>query len=461
MGKFQTWREMWVVLAKAQLKLNLPGVTQSQVDELSQNTKNIDFERAKKEERERRHDVMAHVHTFAAAVSEESAKIIHLGATSCFVGDNTDLIIHKKSLEHIRESLAVVWSRVSNFCIEHANLPCLGFTHLQPAQMTTVGKRACLWLQDLVTDLEQIDHLLKNVIKFRGVKGTTGTQASFLDLFNGDHQKVEELDKTVAELAGFDKKYVITGQTYPRKLDSIILNVLAGIGQSAHKMCSDIRILASMKELEEPFEKNQIGSSAMPYKRNPMRSERACALSRHVMSLVSGGLETASVQWLERTLDDSAWRRLALPEASLTVDSILRILQNVTEGMVVYPKVIEKHILEELPFMASENIMMHLVKECGLGRQEVHEKLRVHSQSAGAQVKQHGKPNNLIQLIVDDPYFSKHLTKEFLEEKILKPEQYIGRSKELTIQYCTEIKPMLDDILKNSDKKEKNVSLTI
>lgn len=282
-----------------------------------------------------------------------------------------------------------------------------------------------------------------------------------MDLFNGDHSKVEELDNLVAELAGFDKRYVVTGQTYPRKLDAMILSVLAGIGQSAHKMCSDIRILASMKELEEPFEKSQIGSSAMPYKRNPMRSERCCALARHVMSLVSGANQTAAVQWLERTLDDSAWRRLALPEAALTTDSILRILQNITEGMVVYPKVIEKHILEELPFMASENIMMHLVKECGLGRQEVHEKLRVHSQSAGAQVKQHGKPNNLIELIVEDPYFSKHVTKEFVEEKLLKPEQYTGRSKELTIQYCDEIRPMIDNILKNSNKAGESVKLTL
>uniref|UniRef100_A0A8C2IB89 Adenylosuccinate lyase n=1 Tax=Cyprinus carpio TaxID=7962 RepID=A0A8C2IB89_CYPCA len=347
MKKFTTWRRLWLYLAKAEKELGLP-ITDAQVSEMESHLEDIDFVMAADEERKLRHDVMAHVHTFAHCCPT-AAPIIHLGATSCYVGDNT---------------LARVIDRLANFAEKYADLPTLGFTHYQPAQLTTVGKRACLWLQDLVMDMRNLQRARED-LRFRGVKGTTGTQASFLQLFQGDHEKVEELDRKVTEMAGFKKSYLVTGQTYSRKVDIDSLCVLASLAATVHKICTDIRLLANLKEIEEPFEKEQIGSSAMPYKRNPMRAERCCSLARHLMALVSDPLQTAAVQWLERTLDDSANRRISLPESFLTADIILSTLQNITEGLVVYPKVIERHIRHELPFMATENIIMAMVKAGG------------------------------------------------------------------------------------------------
>uniref|UniRef100_F7GC18 Adenylosuccinate lyase n=1 Tax=Monodelphis domestica TaxID=13616 RepID=F7GC18_MONDO len=382
-------------------KLGLP-ITDEQLDEMRANLHTIDYKMAADEEKRLRHDVMAHVHTFGHCCPK-AAGIIHLGATSCYVGDNTDLITLKKAFELLLPKLARVISRLADFAAEHAGLPTLGFTHFQPAQLTTVGKRCCLWIQDLCMDLERLTRA-RDDLRFRGVKGTTGTQASFLQLFEGDHGKVEELDKMVTEKAGFQRAFIITGQTYTRKVDIEALSVLASLGASVHKICTDIRLLANLKELEEPFEKQQIGSSAMPYKRNPMRCERCCSLARHLMTLVLDPLQTASVQWLERTLDDSANRRLCLAEAFLTADTILSTLQNVSEGLVVYPKVIERRIRQELPFMATENIIMAVVKAGG-SRQDCHERIRVLSQEAAAVVKQEGGDNDLIARIRADPYF--------------------------------------------------------
>uniref|UniRef100_A0A8C9EK41 Adenylosuccinate lyase n=1 Tax=Pavo cristatus TaxID=9049 RepID=A0A8C9EK41_PAVCR len=345
--KFGTWRRLWLYLAQAEKSLGLP-ITDEQIKEMEANLDNIDFKMAAEEEKKLRHDVMAHVHTFAHCCPKAAA-IIHLGATSCYVGDNT---------------LARVISRLADFAEAHADLPTLGFTHYQPAQLTTVGKRCCLWIQDLCMDLQNLERA-RDDLRFRGVKGTTGTQASFLQLFEGDHSKVEELDRLVTEKAGFKRSYMVTGQTYSRKVDIEVLSVLASLGASVHKICTDIRLLANLKEIEEPFEKDQIGSSAMPYKRNPMRSERCCSLARHLMTLVLDPLQTASVQWFERTLDDSANRRVCLAEAFLTADIILSTLQNISEGLVVYPKVIDRRIRQELPFMATENIIMAMVKAGG------------------------------------------------------------------------------------------------
>uniref|UniRef100_A0A8C4XU69 Adenylosuccinate lyase n=1 Tax=Falco tinnunculus TaxID=100819 RepID=A0A8C4XU69_FALTI len=345
--KFGTWRRLWLYLAQAEKSLGLP-ITDEQIQEMEANLDNIDFKMAAEEEKKLRHDVMAHVHTFAHCCPKAAA-IIHLGATSCYVGDNT---------------LARVISRLADFAEKYADLPTLGFTHYQPAQLTTVGKRCCLWIQDLCMDLQNLERA-RDDLRFRGVKGTTGTQASFLQLFEGDHSKVEELDRLVTAKAGFKRAYMVTGQTYSRKVDIEVLSVLASLGASIHKICTDIRLLANLKEIEEPFEKDQIGSSAMPYKRNPMRSERCCSLARHLMTLVLDPLQTASVQWFERTLDDSANRRVCLAEAFLTADIILSTLQNISEGLVVYPKVIERRIRQELPFMATENIIMAMVKAGG------------------------------------------------------------------------------------------------
>ncbi|EAW60377.1 adenylosuccinate lyase, isoform CRA_c [Homo sapiens] len=345
--KFRTWRQLWLWLAEAEQTLGLP-ITDEQIQEMKSNLENIDFKMAAEEEKRLRHDVMAHVHTFGHCCPK-AAGIIHLGATSCYVGDNT---------------LARVISRLADFAKERASLPTLGFTHFQPAQLTTVGKRCCLWIQDLCMDLQNLKRV-RDDLRFRGVKGTTGTQASFLQLFEGDDHKVEQLDKMVTEKAGFKRAFIITGQTYTRKVDIEVLSVLASLGASVHKICTDIRLLANLKEMEEPFEKQQIGSSAMPYKRNPMRSERCCSLARHLMTLVMDPLQTASVQWFERTLDDSANRRICLAEAFLTADTILNTLQNISEGLVVYPKVIERRIRQELPFMATENIIMAMVKAGG------------------------------------------------------------------------------------------------
>ncbi|XP_035695349.1 adenylosuccinate lyase-like [Branchiostoma floridae] len=437
MKKFTTWRKLWLWLAKAQKTLGL-DITDEQIQEMESNLTNIDFDQAAIEEKRRRHDVMAHVHTFAICCPE-AAPIIHLGATSCYVGDNTDLIVMRDAFDIIMPKLARCIQRLSLFAEQYRSQPCLGFTHYQPAQLTTVGKRACLWLQDLCMDLRNMDRG-RNELRFRGVKGTTGTQASFLELFEGNHDKVELLDRMVMELAGFKKTYLVTGQTYSRKVDYEVLQVLSGLGASVHKICTDIRLLANMKEVEEPFEKDQIGSSAMPYKRNPMRSERCCSLARHLMCLCMDPLQTAAVQWFERTLDDSANRRICLPEAFLTADILLSTLQNICEGLVVYPKVIERHIKQELPFMATENIIMAMVK-AGANRQECHEQIRVLSHQAGAVVKQEGGDNDLIQRIRSTPYFSPVHNQL---DHLLDPKTFVGRAPEQVDKFLEEeVKPLL------------------
>uniref|UniRef100_A0A8C2MGD4 Adenylosuccinate lyase n=1 Tax=Cricetulus griseus TaxID=10029 RepID=A0A8C2MGD4_CRIGR len=420
--KFQTWRQLWLWLAEAEQTLGLP-ITDEQIQEMKSNLNNIDFQMAAEEEKRLRHDVMAHVHTFGHCCPK-AAGIIHLGATSCYVGDNT---------------LARVISRLADFAKERADLPTLGFTHFQPAQLTTVGKRCCLWIQDLCMDLQNLKRV-RDELRFRGVKGTTGTQASFLQLFEGDHQKVEQLDKMVTEKAGFKRAFIITGQTYTRKVDIEVLSVLASLGASVHKICTDIRLLANLKEMEEPFEKQQIGSSAMPYKRNPMRSERCCSLARHLMALIMDPLQTASVQWFERTLDDSANRRICLAEAFLTADTVLNTLQNISEGLVVYPKVIERRIREELPFMATENIIMAMVKAGG-SRQDCHEKIRVLSQQAAAVVKQEGGDNDLIERIRADAYFNPIHSQL---EHLLDPSSFTGRAPQQVHRFLEEeVYPLL------------------
>lgn len=418
--KFSRWRFLWFNLAKAEKELGLE-ITDEQLKEMEGNLENIDFNFAKLEEKKIRHDVMAHIHTFARCCPK-AAPIIHLGATSCYVGDNADLIMIKEGLGILLNKLARCISKLGEFCDEYKGLPCLGYTHLQPAQLTTVGKRASLWLQELCFDLDSFEQI-KEKLKFRGVKGTTGTQASFLELFDGDHEKVKKLDQLVTKSAGFTKSYSLCGQTYTRKTDIEVLSALASFGSSAHKICSDLRLLASFKELEEPFEADQVGSSAMPYKRNPMRSERCCSIARHLMTLVNNPLMTQSVQWMERTLDDSANRRICLPEAFLCADTCLNILQNIIEGMVVYPKVIESRVQQELPFMATENILMEMVKGGG-NRQDGHEKIRVISQIAGNNVKLEGKKNNMIELLKEDEMFKPIASKL---DKMLDPKLYIGR----------------------------------
>jgi len=417
--KFTTWRLLWLELAKAQQKLGL-DIKNSQIKQMARQLDYIDFKKAASYEKQFRHDVMAHVYTFADA-APKAEPIIHLGATSCYVGDNADLIIMREGLQILAGKLAVVINVLGKFAKKYSSLPTLGFTHYQPAQLTTVGKRATLWCYEFVMDLQEIEHRLET-LPFRGVKGTTGTQASFLALFDGNHSKVKQLDKAVAAAFGFKKICAVTGQTYQRKIDALVVNTLASIAQSAHKMCNDIRLLANLKEIEEPFEESQIGSSAMPYKRNPMRCERTTALSRFVLSLASSPQMTASEQWLERTLDDSANRRIVIPEAFLAVDGILEILINVADGLVVYPKVIAAHIDAELPFMATENILMAAVKAGG-NRQELHEKIRLHSHAAAAQVKNLGKSNDLVGRLKADIAFAKV---DF--EKILNPDAYIGRA---------------------------------
>ncbi len=417
--KFSIWRRLWLELAKAQKKLGL-DIKRGQINQMARHLENIDFAKAARFEKKFRHDVMAHVHTFAA-VAPKAAPIIHLGATSCFVGDNADLIIMRQALEIITAKLAAVINHLGKFAKKYRSLPTLGFTHYQPAQLTTVGKRATLWCYEFVMDLEEIEHRLEN-LPFRGAKGTTGTQASFLELFDGSQAKVKKLDQELTKAFGFKKTCAVTGQTYQRKIDAQIVNSLALVAQSAHKICNDIRLLANLKEIEEPFEKTQIGSSAMAYKRNPMRCERATSLSRLVISLASSPLMTASEQWFERTLDDSANRRVVIPEAFLATDGILEILINVLDGLVVYPKVIASRVASELPFMATENILMAAVKTGG-NRQELHEKIRLHSQAAAAQVKNFGKPNDLISRLKADIEFRKV---DF--DRVLRPENYIGRA---------------------------------
>ena len=427
--KFGTWRKLWLSLAESQKELGL-AINDAQLTEMRANVDCIDFGKAAEYEKKLRHDVMAHVHTFADACPT-AAPIIHLGATSCFVTDNTDLILFKEALQFVSQRLAQVIFRLAEFADEQKSLSCLGFTHLQPAQPTTVGKRACLWIQDLIDDLRTIEYRLQN-LRARGTKGTTGTQASFLKLFGGDGSKVEQLDQLVARKAGFDNSYAVTGQTYPRKVDVHIVDALSAVAQSAHKIATDIRILANRKELEEPFEKHQIGSSAMAYKRNPMRSERVCSLARFVISLQSSPANTLATQWLERTLDDSANRRLVLPQAFLAIDAILILMANVADGLVVYPKMIEKHLNDELPFMATENILMAAV-EAGGDRQQLHEKIRQFSQQAAANVKLEGKSNNLLDLIKNDSDFA---NLDF--EQIMKPREFVGRSIEQVGNFLNE-----------------------
>uniref|UniRef100_A0A8C6Z8Y5 Adenylosuccinate lyase n=1 Tax=Nothoprocta perdicaria TaxID=30464 RepID=A0A8C6Z8Y5_NOTPE len=434
--KFGTWRRLWLYLAQAEKSLGLP-ITDEQIQEMEANLDNIDFKMAAEEEKKLRHDVMAHVHTFAHCCPKAAA-IIHLGATSCYVGDNTDLIVLRDGFNLLLPKLARVISRLADFAEKYAELPTLGFTHYQPAQLTTVGKRCCLWIQDLCMDLQKLERA-RDDLRFRGVKGTTGTQASFLQLFEGDHSKVSQ-PKHLTDFVLISRAYIVTGQTYSRKVDIEVMSVLASLGASIHKICTDIRLLANLKEIEEPFEKDQIGSSAMPYKRNPMRSERCCSLARHLMTLVLDPLQTASVQWFERTLDDSANRRVCLAEAFLTADIILSTLQNISEGLVVYPKVIARRIRQELPFMATENIIMAMVKAGG-NRQDCHEKIRVLSQQAAAVVKQEGGDNDLIDRVRADPYFSPihgHL------ESLLDPSSFTGRAPQQVAKFLKEeVRPAL------------------
>ncbi|PPQ65525.1 hypothetical protein CVT26_000482 [Gymnopilus dilepis] len=456
--RFSTWRQLWLNLAIAEKQLGLP-ISDEAIEQMKANLNLTpeQFEIAAKEEKKRRHDVMAHVHTFGQ-VAPAAAGIIHLGATSCYVTDNADLIFLREGLGYLIRSLAVLISRLSAFAAEYRDLPTLGFTHFQPAQLTTVGKRATLWIQELLWDLRNLKRARED-IGFRGVKGTTGTQASFLALFDGDHAKVEELDALVTKLSGFEYAYPVTSQTYSRKIDADVLGALASLGATAHKIATDIRLLANLKEIEEPFESTQIGSSAMAYKRNPMRSERVCSLSRHLMVLHQNALMTSGVQWFERTLDDSANRRISLPEAFLTADIVLSTLQNISEGLVVYPKVIARRISQELPFMATENIIMAIVKKGG-DRQEAHERIRVLSHEAGYQVKQLGLENDLLDRIHADSYFDP--IKDDLDS-LLEPSSFIGRAPEQVESFLKNwVGPALaDDELKEAIAKSQKVELSV
>lgn len=437
--KFRTWRLLWIALAEAEKELGL-DITDEQIADLKAHKEDIDYEDAAAEEKIRRHDVMAHVHSYGKQVSGSGAdRIIHLGATSCYVGDNTDIIIMRDALTLIRKRLVVLISKLAKFADEYKAMPTLGFTHFQPAQLVTVGKRATLWLQDLVFDLETVENAIAS-LKLLGCKGTTGTQASFLDLFDGDHAKCVELDKKICAKMGFESSYYVSGQTYSRKIDFTVLSALAAIAQSAHKFSNDIRLLQHLKEIEEPFEKNQIGSSAMAYKRNPMRSERIASLSRYVIADLINPAMTSSEQWFERTLDDSANKRISVPEAFLAVDAILGIYTNVASGLVVYPKMIEKHIFDEIPFMMTENIMMEATKKGG-NRQDLHEKIRLLSMQAGSVVKNEGKPNDLLERIAADPEFGMTMD-ELL--KIRDPKLYIGRCPEQVDTFLNEcVNPLL------------------
>ena len=437
--KFTTWRKLWVALAEAEQELGL-DITDEQIEELRAHVYDINYDVAKEREKVVRHDVMSHV--YAYGVQCPNAKgIIHLGATSCYVGDNTDLIIMREGLELIRAKLINVISNLAGFAEEYKDLPTLGFTHFQAAQPTTVGKRATLWMNELVMDLEDVDHIIGS-IKLLGSKGTTGTQATFLELFEGDYGKVEQLDGIIAKKMGFDECYPVSGQTYSRKVDSRVMNVLSGIAQSAHKFSNDIRLLQHLKEIEEPFEKNQIGSSAMAYKRNPMRSERVASLANYVISDAMNPAVTAGTQWFERTLDDSANKRISISEGFLATDGILELLINITQGLVVYPKVIESRLASELPFMATEIILMDAVKAGG-DRQELHEKIRTHSMAAAKRVKEEGAANDLLDRIAEDTAFG--MDRERLEG-LMRPENFIGCAKEQTEKYLAEvIAPILEE----------------
>jgi adenylosuccinate lyase len=435
--KFSTWRKLWLELARAEKSLGLP-ISDAQLAEMAAHLGDIDYAMAAAEEKKRRHDVMAHVHTFGVACPA-AAPIIHLGATSCYVTDNTDLLIMRDALGLVADKLARVIDRLATFAQQYRALPTLGFTHFQAAQLTTVGKRACLWLQDLLMDLRAVERA-RGDLRFRGVKGTTGTQASFLTLFHGDHAKVEELDARVTRAFGFKSAFIVTGQTYSRKVDSEVMSALAGLGATAHKLATDVRLLAHLKEVEEPIEKDQIGSSAMAYKRNPMRSERVCSLSRHLIALGQDAHAAHSVQWMERTLDDSAARRIYLPEAFLAADAVLGILQNVCEGLDVHDQVIARRIRDELPFMATENIIMASV-EAGGDRQLAHEKIRVLSREAASEVKDHGRDNDLIQRIRKDAFFAPILPGL---DALLDPATFIGRAPQQVDRFLAEeVKPAL------------------
>ncbi len=443
--KFKTWRKLWIALAETEQELNLtdadgnPRITDEMIAELKAHADDINYEVAKERESKVRHDVMSHVYAYGVQCPK-AAGIIHLGATSCYVGDNTDVIVMTEAMKLVRKKLLNVMNELAKFAMEYKDLPTLAFTHFQPAQPTTVGKRATLWLQDLYLDLQDLEYMLGQQ-KLLGSKGTTGTQASFLELFNGDHETVRKMDGMIAQKMGFTACYPVSGQTYSRKVDSRILNVLSGIAQSAHKFSNDIRLLQHLKEIEEPFEKNQIGSSAMAYKRNPMRCERIASLANYVMADAMNPAITAATQWFERTLDDSANKRISVPEAFLAIDGILDLYLNVVDGLVVYDKVIYQRFMSEIPFMATENIMMDAAKAGG-NRQELHEKIRTYSMEAGAVVKQEGKPNDLLERIAKDPAF--HMTLEQLQS-LMKPENYVGRAPQQTEEFITEvIQPVLD-----------------
>ena len=436
--KFRTWRKLWIALAETEKELGL-NITQEQIDELKAHAEDINYDVAKERERQVRHDVMSHVYAYGVQCPKAKG-IIHLGATSCYVGDNTDIIVMTEALKLVRKKLVNVIAELSAFADKYKEQPTLAFTHFQPAQPTTVGKRATLWTQEFLLDLEDLEYVL-GTMKLLGSKGTTGTQASFLELFDGDQETIDKIDPMIAEKMGFKECYPVSGQTYSRKVDTRVANILAGIAASAHKMSNDIRLLQHLKEVEEPFEKSQIGSSAMAYKRNPMRSDRIASLSRYVMVDALNPAITSATQWFERTLDDSANKRLSIPEGFLAIDGILDLCLNVVDGLVVYPKVIEKHMMAELPFMATENIMMDAVKAGG-DRQELHERIRELSMEAGKTVKVEGKDNNLLELIAADPAFN--LSLEDLQ-KSMDPKKYIGRAKEQTERFVnTVVQPILN-----------------
>ena len=450
--KFKTWRRLWIALAESEMELGL-NITQEQIDELKAHAEDINYEVAAEREKLVRHDVMSHVYAYGVQCPKAKG-IIHLGATSCYVGDNTDIITMTEALKLIRKKLVNLMDKLSKFALEYKDLPCLGFTHFQPAQPTTLGKRASIWLNELLLDFEQLEFQISQM-KLLGSKGTTGTQASFMDLFEGDTDKVKALDKKITEKMGYTDFYPVSGQTYSRKVDTQVLFVLSGIAQSAAKFTNDLRLLQHLKEVEEPFEKNQIGSSAMAYKRNPMRSERISSLARYVMADVMNPTITAATQWFERTLDDSANKRISVAEAFLATDAILELYINVADGMVVYPKMIEKHLMAELPFMATENIMMEAVKRGG-DRQELHERIRVHSMDAGKIVKQDGGENDLLERIANDPAFG--VTLDQLKA-IMKPELYVGRAPQQTEEFVENyIKPITE---KYSDLLGMNVEIKV
>lgn len=445
--KFSTWRKLWIALAETEKELGL-DITDEQIAQMKEHIYDINYDEAEAREKVVRHDVMSHV--YAYGLQAPLAKpIIHLGATSCYVGDNTDIIIMTEALRLVKKRLVNVINELAKFAIKYKDMPTLGFTHFQAAQTTTVGKRATLWIQDLMMDLENVDHQLSKA-KLLGSKGTTGTQASFLELFEGDHEKCRELDRRITEKMGFNDYFKVSGQTYPRKLDSQMLNVLSEIAQSAYKFSNDIRLLQHLKEIEEPFEKNQIGSSAMAYKRNPMRSERIGSLSRYVIADAINPAVTASTQWFERTLDDSANKRISIPEAFLCIDAVLILYRNVVDGLVVYPKVINQHLMNELPFMATENIMMDAVKKGG-DRQELHERIRQHSMEAGKTVKMEGKKNDLLERIAADPMFG--LTIDELNA-IMEPKNFVGRAPQQTVEFVEGY--VIPVLLENGDLLEES-----